>query len=157
MLAELAHPDAVVFPTTVAVYREVEEVDGVLVDSPHPGLLLDGDGEDDDDDDADAENDAGAARTVADAGESTWWEDVWDGHEEGIRSKHPAGPARALLLRTEPLRRVQNAWIPPEAAAAPREGHREVRGGAPPRVRAHAPAAAHRSVGECGRRGRRRV
>ena len=34
MLAELAHPDAVVFPTTVAVYREVEEVDGVLVDSP---------------------------------------------------------------------------------------------------------------------------
>ena len=52
MLAELAHPDAVVFPTTVAVYREVEEVDGVLVDSPHPGLLLDDGGEDDDDDDA---------------------------------------------------------------------------------------------------------
>ena len=74
----------------MAVYREVEEVDGVLVDSPHPGLLLDGDGEDDDDDDADAENDAGAANDTA--GESTWWEDVWDGHEEGIRSKHPAGP-----------------------------------------------------------------
>ena len=90
MLAELAHPDAVVGNTTVAVYREVEEVDGVLVDSPHPGLLLDGDGEDDDDDDADAENDAGAANDTA--GESTWWEDVWDGHEEGIRSKHPAGP-----------------------------------------------------------------
>ena len=36
MLAELAHPDAVVFPTTVAVYREVEEVDGVLVGRPIP-------------------------------------------------------------------------------------------------------------------------
>jgi len=100
MLAELAHPDAVVFPTTVAVYREVEEVDGVLVDSPHPGLLLDGnddDDDDDDDDDAD-ENDAGAANDTAGGnggrGESTWWEDVWDGHEEGARTKHPAG-ARA--------------------------------------------------------------
>ena len=119
MLAELSHPDAVVFPTTVAVYREVEEVDGVLVDSPHPGVLLDDGGEDDDDD---AENDAGAANDTAlgvggGRGESTWWEDVWDGHEEGFRAKHPAAtgagssraPERPERSRDPPPRPPQRA------------------------------------------------
>lgn len=85
MLGDLGHPDVVVFPTSVAVYREVEEVNGKLIDAP-PGF--DDEKENGDDDEfADTSIMSGKNRTG-----TSWWEDVWDGHEEGMRTKHPAGP-----------------------------------------------------------------
>lgn len=76
--AELPHPSRVVAPATVAVYEEVEEV---VADRGSSNL-------------ADRARVAGAGDIGQDAGgESSWWEDVWDGNDDGVRDKDPVAAA----------------------------------------------------------------